>query len=199
MKYYFLIFILLFSSVAVAQNWQLEKDKEGIKIWTKKKEGSKLKEYRGVTSVKTTMDKIISVFKNVKYHESFFYKCMPGSVSLVKKDNENEFCTYMVLVAPMIKNRDAVTQFIINPPAPDGSITMQLEAKPNLVPLKSSYVRIPEMKGFWKFIPKENGVIEVIHQAYSSPGGTVPESLANLAVVDAPYSMLSELKKLLGN
>ncbi|MCB0513615.1 MAG: hypothetical protein KDC60_04210, partial [Bacteroidetes bacterium] len=76
-----------------------------------------------------------------------------------------------------------------------GTVTVELEAAPNLVPINDNYVRVPEMKGYWKFIPKGNST-EVIHQAYSLTGGNIPSGLANSAAVDTPFSMLSKLKNL---
>jgi hypothetical protein len=195
-----IVFFITFFSITTAftqNNWELEKEKDGIKIWTRKRDNSKLKEYKGVMVIQTSVDKLLAVFKNIKNHEKFFYKCKQGSVSLVKKSSDNEFYTYMVLQAPIVKNRDAVTHFLFNSPNADGSVVLSLEAKPNLVPYKPDCVRVPEMKGYWKFTPKSDSTVEVIHQAYSSPGSGVPESLANLASVDAPYSMLVSLKNLI--
>ncbi|QQR98422.1 MAG: START domain-containing protein [Sphingobacteriales bacterium] len=202
MKRVVLILTLMMSTYIISSaqnNWELEKEKDGIKVWTKKREGSKLKEYKGVTIVQTSVDKLLAVFKNVKAHEKLFYKCKKGSVSLVKKSNDDDFYTYMVFEAPLVKNRDAITHFKFSPPSPDGSVTIYLEAAPTLVPYKPDFVRVPEMKGYWKFAPKSNGTVEVTHQAYSSPGGGLPESMANIASVDAPFTMLSALKSLLGN
>jgi hypothetical protein len=195
-----IVFFITFLSITTAftqDNWELAKDKDGIKVWTRKRDNSKLKEYKGVMVVQTSVEKLLAVFKNIKYHEKFFYKCKQGSVSLVKKNNDNEFYTYMVFEAPIVKNRDAVTHFLFNKPNTDGSVVLSLEAMPNLVPYKPDCVRVPEMKGYWKFTPKSDSTVEVIHQAYSSPGPGLPESLANLASVDAPYSMLVSLKNLI--
>lgn len=193
----FLLTFLSISSSFSENNWKLEKEKDGIKIWTKKRENSKLKEYKGVAIFQTSVDKLLAVFKNIKNHEKFIYKCKVGSVTMVKKNSDNEFYTYMVFEAPIVKNRDAVTYYSIGNVNPDGSVVINLEAKPNLVPAKPECVRVPEMKGYWKFTPKPNGTVEVIHQAYSSAGPGLPESLANLAAVDAPYTMLVSLKNLI--
>jgi predicted choloylglycine hydrolase len=197
MKYFIfnLLLMVTFFNTYAQNNWVLEKDKNGIKVWTKKRDGSKLKEFKGVTLMKTSVDELVAVFKNYKKHDLFMYKCTKGSVTVVKKNNDNDFYTYMTIAAPIVKDRDVVTHYKFTQEK-DGSVTISIEGAPDVVPVKSDYVRVTETKGYWKFIPKDNNTVEVINQAYSSPGGSVPDALANSASVDAPYYMLENLRKL---
>ncbi len=195
---YFIFSVLLMSILGNAQaqnDWTLERDKNGIKVWTKKRPNSSLKEYKGVTVINATVDELVSIFKNTKLHDQFLYKAQAGSVKVVKKISDNDFYTYMIVNAPIVKDRDVVTHYKFIKDNNTGTVTVELEAAPNLVPLNDNYVRVPEMKGYWKFIPKGNST-EVIHQAYSLTGGNIPSGLANSAAVDTPFSMLSELKNL---
>lgn len=195
---YFIFSVLLMSILGNAQaqnDWTLERDKNGIKVWTKKRPNSSLKEYKGVTVINATVDELVSIFKNTKLHDQFLYKAQAGSVKVVKKISDNDFYTYMIVNAPIVKDRDVVTHYKFIKDNNTGTVTVELEAAPNLVPINDNYVRVPEMKGYWKFIPKGNST-EVIHQAYSLTGGNIPSGLANSAAVDTPFSMLSELKNL---
>jgi hypothetical protein len=196
-----LIWVMFFGLTMQAEesNWELEKDKNGIKVWTRRMPDSKLKEYKGAVLLNTTIDKLVYIFKNTKYHDKLLYKCQPGSVTVVKKLSDLDFYTYMIINAPMVKDRDVVTHYSIMAPDATGAVTINLEGAANLVPVKEDFVRVPKMKGFWKFVPQGNGKVLVVHQAYSSPGGSVPEGLANSASVDAPFDMLTKLKLLTGN
>lgn len=196
---YFLLGLAMISIIgsSYAQNdWILEKDKNGVKVWTKKRQNSKLKEYKGDITINTTVDKLVSIFKNVKLHDKFMYKAQPGSVKVIKKVSDVDFYTYMIVNAPIVKDRDVVAHYKFSEDKSTGVVTIDVEAAPNLIPEDSKYVRVPEMKGYWKFIPKGNNTVEVIHQAYSLTGGNIPDGLANSAAVDTPFSMLTELKKL---
>jgi hypothetical protein len=194
-----LMFFLTLQVTAQEGNWELEKDKNGIKVWTRKMPDSKLKEYKGSVVLNTTVEKLVSMFRNTNYHDKLFFKCRPRSVVVVKKISDNDFYTYMIINAPVVKDRDVVTHYSISAPDASGAVTVSLEGAANLVPAKEEFVRVSKMKGFWKFVPQGNGKVLVVHQAYSSPGGSVPEGLANSASVDAPFDMLSDLKLLTGN
>lgn len=191
-----LIFTTTLLTTTMAQNdWTLEKDKDGIKVWTKRRPNSKLKEYKGSVNINTTMDKLVSIMKNPKAYESFMYKCKPGSSIMLKKINDNNFYTYMIASAPIVKDRDIITHYVFTTDQ-NGVVTINIEADPDFIPVKSDYVRVPEMKGYWKLIPKGSNKVEVIHQAYSLTGGSIPDGLANSVSVDTPFYMLSNLKKL---
>jgi hypothetical protein len=194
----FIIAITLFTSLFAQDNWSLEKDKDGIRVYNRKVEDSKLKEFKGVVSVKASVEQVLSYFTDIQQHDKFMYKCKKGSVKLVKKNSASDFYTYMIIETPWpATNRDVVTHYQIGKPDKHGAVLIQLEGAADLVPEVDGLVRVPKMKGYWKFTPQSNGMTEIVHQAYSSPGGSLPEGMANAASVDAPYYMLSKLRELL--
>ncbi len=198
-------FILLFISIIslahtssfAEEAWSLEKDKDGIKVWTRKTPNSSLKEYKAVTVVQSSMDKILSTIKNYKTYEKWMYKVDAGSVKLVKKTSDNDFIVRMTISAPFIKSRESVTHYVVSAPDAKGVVTISMNAEPNALPANSDYVRISKMNGYFKLVPQPNGKIEITHQAASSPGGSIPDSMANLGVVDAPFTILTKLKSII--
>lgn len=198
MKFGFLLLAVLFVGLSsnAQEEWKLEKNEKGINIYTRKMTDSKLKEYKGSVVMKTSVDKLLKVFKNEANHEKFLYKVKAGSVKIAKKVTENDFYTYMVISVPFVSDRDVVTHYIFGAPDTKGVVTIAIEGAADLLPKKEGLVRVPKMKGYWKFEPLAGGNVKVTHQAYSSPGGNVPDGLANSASVDAPYSMLAKLKLL---
>lgn len=189
----FLCLTMSYSTLA-EENWKLEKDKDGIKIWNRKLPNSGLKEYKGITVIQTTVDKLVAFFKNFKMYEKWMYKMDAGSGKLLKKVSDNEFYYRITMSAPLIKSRESITHFTINPPDAKGAVLINLETAPDLIPLNDNYVRVPKMKGYWKFVPLDNGKVEVTHQAPIVAGGSIPDAFANLGAIDAPFAMLSNLK-----
>ncbi|MCZ2394024.1 MAG: START domain-containing protein [Chitinophagales bacterium] len=185
-------------NVVFAQgNWDLVKEKNGIKIYNRKIEGSKLKEFKGSVQFKAKVEDVLKVLTDYKKQDLFIYKAKKGSIELLKTEGANNLYTYMVIETPWpASNRDVVTLYHIEPIAKNGSVTIKVSAVNDLKPEVKGIVRVDKMKGFWKITPLGNGWVEVEHQAYSSPGGNVPDALANSASVDAPYSMLENLRKL---
>lgn len=196
-KIYFSIFFLTASLISSAQeNWKLEKNKDGIKVWTRKPENSNLKEFKATTTIATTVDKLVVFFKNYKLFEKWMYKIEPGSVKLIKKTNDNDYYLQLIMSAPLIKSRESLMRVQVNAPDENGTVFINLDATPTLLPSNDNYVRIQKMKAYWKFTPLANGKVEVTHQALSSVGGNIPETFVNLAIADAPFSMLTKLKEM---
>lgn len=191
-------FCISISVTAFSQtNWKLEKDKNGIKVWTRKQANSNLKEYKGEAILNVSMDKLISFFKNYKNYEKWMYKADEGSFRLLKKVDDDEFYIRLTMSAPFIKTRESVTHFKINPQDSKGNVLISLETAPDFIPKNDNYIRIPKMSGYWKFSPLGNGTIEITHQATVAAGGSLPDVMANLGAVDAPYGMLSSIKSML--
>lgn len=190
---------LLASAGAVfGQDWTKEKEKDGIVIFNRKIDGSKLKEFKGTVKVKTSVEKAVSMFTDVARHEKFMYKCKSGSVEVLKKESAASFYTYMVIETPWPASaRDVITHYKVGKPDKSGAVLIELTGAADLIPEKKGIVRVPKMKGYWKISPAGSGLVEITHQAYSSPGGNVPEAMANSASVDAPYTMLMNLRALL--
>lgn len=189
--------LTLVSMSSFAQDgWKLEKDKNGIKIWNRKSTGSNLKEFMVSTVLQTTPEKLVDFLKNTSNYDKWMYKIDQGSVKVIKRNNDNDYYTYMTVTAPFIKTREAITHMVFNPQDSKGNILITLDGTPNLLPLNDKYVRIPMMKAYFKIVPLDNGKVELIHQVASAPGGTIPDALANLTSVDCPYSMFSKIKQL---
>lgn len=192
---------LLFSAMFITQSWsqtewKQEKSEKGITIYTRKMTDSKLKEYKGTVVMTTTIPKLVALFKDITKHDKFIYKAKAGSVKMTKKISDNDFYTYMIISVPLVSDRDVVTHYKIGAPDAKGAVTIELEGAADLVPKVDGLVRVPKMKGYWKFEPMEGGKVKVTHQAYSSPGGNVSDSMANTSAVDAPFTMLEKLMAL---
>ena len=61
-----ILFALVFSHAIVAQSWDFIKEKEGIKIYTRKEGGSSLKSFKGVTDIHAPAEKVFNLIGNVK-------------------------------------------------------------------------------------------------------------------------------------
>jgi len=193
----FLVICLSYINLSAQTNWKLEKDKNGIKVWTRKQVNSNLKEYKANLVLNTSIDKLISFFRNYKLYENWMYKTDVGSLKLLKKYSDDEFVIRLTMSAPFIKTRESITHFTINQPDNKGVVLIDLVTVPDFIPVNEKYVRIPKMNGYWKLVPIEGGKIEITHVASVNAGGNIPNGFVNLSAVDAPFSMLQKLKELI--
>ncbi|MCB0507166.1 MAG: hypothetical protein R2739_06950 [Chitinophagales bacterium] len=189
--------LIMMGQTFAENNWKLEKNENGIKIWNRKKENSALKEFKAIMILNTTPENLINFFKNTTLYDKWMYKVDDGSVKVIKRINSDDYYTYMTISAPLIKTRETITHMVFHSKDDEGNTTITLDGAPTLLPKNNNYVRINDTKGYFKIIPIGNGKVELVHQAWASPGGSIPDFLANISSVDCPYYMFTKIKSLL--
>ncbi|EZI28972.1 START domain-containing protein [Pseudomonas extremaustralis] len=185
-------FTVLFAATAQAEDWQVAKDEDGIKVSLSEIAGSKYKAYRGVTVIKAPIAKIQALQEDAVGACSWIHECK--SQKLLKAQGDKSW-TYTQFKAPFpVTDRDSILE-ITTSKAADGTVTRTLLEVPTYQPEVKGYVRVAQVNGFWKLVPKGDNQTEVTYQVHTEPGGSVPSWLANKFVVDAPFNTLKALKE----
>ncbi len=178
------------------EDWSLAKDTQGIKVYVRKVPDSPLREFRGEIDLKASPDRVVRVLKDA----ASFRTWMPDVVaSDLLKATDTEQYHYLENKAPWpISHRDGVYHFTYSS-STDGAAavtTVRVEAVPDYVPHFEGKVRVPVADGQWKLVPTAGGV-KVTYQMHASPGGALPDWLANQAAVDTPFGTLKALRTFL--
>ncbi|MEQ7922306.1 START domain-containing protein [Xanthomonas sp. WHRI 1810A] len=180
------------ATAAHADDWQVAKDEAGIKVSLSEVAGSKYKAYRGETTIKADISKLRALQEDVAGACAWIHECK--SQKILKHEGDKVW-TYSQFNTPWpVTPRDSVLQ-VTTVNGADGSVTRNLEGQPKYIPEEPGFVRVSQVEGFWKFVPKGAGVTEVTYQVHTEPGGSVPSWLANKFVVDAPFNTLKALKE----
>ncbi|GAA6133231.1 START domain-containing protein [Oceaniserpentilla sp. 4NH20-0058] len=198
MKYFTLVICsigLMFSHYLMAKDtqWVLEASDEdkNIQIYTRAVAGSDLKEFKGVTLVKTDINALVALLMD----EAEVTKWMHNIAKFEIKENisDVESIVYTITETPWpVANRDSYVRSVLSVDA-QGVVTLTIKAEPTFGPIDDKYVRISSLGGSWKFTPKVDGLVEVIYQMHANPGGSLPNWLVNSIVVETPLETLSNL------
>lgn len=188
------VVICFISTVVSAQSWSLAKDKNAVKVYTRKIDGWGIKEYKAVFSVKASLNKVVRVLKDVPGR----YNWLHNTVEIREIARTSDAVSFYNLVdAPWpVSDRDNITTFSfvqLNPT--QVRVNMKLLKTHAKAPVYDGIVRIQKMKGYWLLTDKGNGIVEVLQQCVAEPGVSIPDWLANSAVVDTPYQSMYKLKK----
>lgn len=183
---------VLLAGVAHAEDWKVAKDEDGIKVSLIEVPGSQYKAYQGVTLINAPVAKISALQEDVAGACAWIYECK--TQKLLKHEGDKSW-TYTQFNTPWpVTPRDSVLLVTTNK-ASDGTLTRTLEGLPTYLPEEKGFVRVAQVKGFWKLVPKGANQTEVTYQVHTEPGGSVPSWLANKFVVDAPFNTLKALKE----
>lgn len=194
---FFILISLFFSPTLHAQDWELKKDKNGIKIYTRRSENADIKEYKAVTLIKTDVAAALKVITDGD--NLWKWNDKTSDSKTLKTLSETEFVFWMKNDLPWpLKNRDLVTRVKITEQGDKSiKITLSPEAT-HTIPEDSNSIRITSFKGHWLLAPKGN-YVEVTQQLYGDPGGTLPAWIVNTLLTSAPYRTFLNLKEILEN
>jgi hypothetical protein len=89
MPYLVIICLILgFSNTYGQQDWQLKKEQNNIKLWTKSLEGTKLLQFKAETYIKADLEALYSLMRNVESMHKWYDKVK--KVVLLKKNSDSE-------------------------------------------------------------------------------------------------------------
>lgn len=182
----------LVATGAQAEDWQTAKDQDGITVSLAAIPGSDYKAYRGVTTIKAPLAKVKALQEDAAGACAWIHECKLQK--LLKTEGDKSW-TYTQFNTPWpVTPRDSVME-ITTVQGADGSLTRNLKEVPTYMPEEKGFVRVAQVDGFWKLVPKGADSTEVTYQVHTEPGGSVPSFVANKFVVDAPFNTLKALRE----
>ena len=174
--------------------WSLDKNKDGIEVYTRTVEGSPIKEFKGVMTIKSSLSAVVALLDDSEAAPKWIYNCQ--SMDRLKSDGLKKW-NYIVNKLPWpATDRDAVVLSVMQQNPETLQVSIALTAEPDLKPVKKGLVRIPEMNAAWILTPQAGGEVQVTYQAHVNPGGQLPIWLINSLLVDTPFSSLTAMRKL---
>ena len=175
------------------EGWVYERDKKGIKIFTRKSKWGKLRDCKATMEVATTPDQMLKVLTDFNNYKTWMPRCRKSGV--VARLNDNEFIVHMVFNGTWpVKDRDCVVRIRIDKNSKTGIITITETSEPKYIREEADVVRIQQLVSIWTLVPKDGGT-EVTNEYSSNPGGNIPDWLVNTQSVDNPYSTFENLQE----
>jgi hypothetical protein len=191
-----LIFLLFFGVTVnlAAQSWVFVKEEEGIKLFTRKEDGSSLKSFKGIMDVTSSMEKVCNLIGNVNNHD--WWDENLRQIKVLKYEKDKYFQYYLVYHVPWpFTDRDLCVEAkeIIDPLT--GRRTITATPLNDLVPETQDLIRIKKYWQKWTIQPMENGVIRLTLEGFVDPAGNVPSWLYNMVIVETPLKVMRRVKK----
>lgn len=188
---------LMFSTLAVAadNSWQLSVDKDDIKVWKRREQGSDVMAFRAETTMATSLSGLMTLFYDIDNAPKWLDHTR--RVTALQRDDENrEYVLLMETYMPWpLKDRDAV---IVGWwwQEPGGTILMRGKSAPRgRYPENPDYLRYYDMRSDWSFTPLGNGRVKVVMEGHADPAGSLPTWAVNLLIQESPFKTLRNMRK----
>ena len=198
------IILFLFSGFVITENvnaitladgneWELRKDKNDIKVYTRSNANSGIIEYKAITTTHAKISKLIEIINDVENFPVWMPNC--ESASVIENINDSLRIDYLITDVPWpMDDRDVALEVrtITNT---DKHYEVLIKAVPKAIPEEENIKRIKIAKGKWELKRNDDNTIEITYQFYGDPEGNIPSWIINLFIVKGPYETLLNLKE----
>jgi hypothetical protein len=193
----FVVLLQAIGPAAAATEWVLDKQEEGIDIYTRPVEGSGIKEFKGIAEVESGLDAVLQVLRDADGFKNWF----PNTPESRLLDREGDVSyQYSVMKTPWpVSDRDNVFRSVTERDDETGIVTVKVTAAPDYYPEQADHVRVQKANGVWRLEPLGKQKTRVTFIMHLEPGGGIPEWMINVRVVETPFEALTNLRVAAGN
>jgi len=191
---------LTLSTTLFASEWEVRDGNKdlGILVYTRDVEGSSIKEYKGETTLKSTLKGVVGLMNDIENRPNWLYNLKSNRV--LEKSSDKESIVHSISKAgPFMQDRDSIIRSVLAQDPESKVVTITLENLPDYIEPIEKTVRIPAIKGQWTFTPGDAGVVHVSYHIHANPGGSVPRNLVNRFIVKSPLATLAGMHEQVGS
>jgi hypothetical protein len=189
-----LCFMMMESLSMVAQSWNFIKEKDGVRIYTRKETGKTLKSYMGVADIRAPADRVFALIEDVNHTE--WWDKNFNRIKVLKYVKNSMAQYYLVYDLPWpVTDRDLCVDVTVTIDPATGVRKIAAAPLPGVVPEDHDMIRIREYHQTWTIRPAGDGVSHVVLEGYVDPAGTIPDWLSNMLIVDSPVKAISGIKE----
>ena len=197
MRILLLLFILTFlgTTVSSQENWEQQKNKNGIKVWTKDYPNSKFKQFKATTKIKADLKNVVAVFLDIENMSAWYDRV--EKVTLVEKISETEGIYKIDFELPWpVADRISAVRAVLTYDSIKNEVRVNTKYEKGIIN-DSDRLVVTDIQSEWILTPVEGGYVEIFHKGYMHPAGSLPAWIANSGVKEGPVKTLTALIEIL--
>jgi hypothetical protein len=176
------------------ENWHLETNKDGIKVYSRHLAGSRLKEIKVHCEMPGTLAQLVALYSDVDYYPQVISNTK--TARLLRRVSETELFYYLQCDMPTpVADRDLAMRLRFDYNPNTKVLLMHTDDAAGLVPMKRDLVRVPSWTGLWTVRPLPNNRLQIDYTFQVDPGGELPTWLVNMIAPVAPYKSFVKLRE----
>lgn len=185
---------LLNCTTAWAQDWKLNTERDGLKIYMADVPGSKIKALRVICRLQASESQLVAVLMDVNHAAEWVYHTK--SCVLLKQVSPSELYYYSEINLPWpASNRDFIAHLTVTQDPMTRVVTIDGPVVNGMVPEKRGVVRIANAYGHWVISPERRGYIKIDYTLHTDPGGNLPAWIVNMFAAQGPLQFFEGLKR----
>jgi len=196
MLVYLFAFVNQSDCPAQHNEWELRKDKNGIKVYVRSNDESSFDEFKANTTLRdVSIYDALDVIMNIDNYEEWLPDC--SNPKILEQIEKYHFIHYVETQTPWpVDDRYGVYEQSAVLSDSDTKAEVIFTAKRDYPITAEDMVRITNALGKWT-LEEENNILSVKYEFKGDPGGDIPAWLANTFVVKHPFETLKNFKLVL--
>jgi len=184
---------------AEEQEWELQRDRDGIQVYTRNVEGSPYDAVRTTTQmVDVRLSSLVALIEDAPACPDWADSCAEAYLVERLSDSESLVYTHNDMPFP-VKDRDVLAQVKWTQDSESLEVEMNSSATVGKMAEVRGRLRLTKAVASWNFAPQSDGSVLVSNQAHINPGSALPGWVTNMLLIDAPFetmkSFVSEVRK----
>ncbi len=189
------LFLLAIAHPVKADHWELELDKDGIRVYTQTAETSPYKQVKVTTTVNASMADVMKILLTFNRYKSWMNQV---EESYLIQQSEGAYYVFILENAawPM-QNRYHVSKLEVQ----EGHLKSKIDFKsvPNYIEKRTDAIQLRQFEGYWALESRSDQQCTLEFVVIQHPGGHVPPWLANFHAVENPFRSVANLKDMAEN
>ena len=186
----FLVFqnSLMFSQ----ETWSLNRDTNGIKVYSKEIEGYNFKSFKAITTINGSVHDFVFTLADIANFPKWGHQIK--SAKILERAGDTLQIYYSIAKAPFpYKDRDGIYLNRFKWKSDAKILMVEIEILSDYLDENEKYIRVKGY-GYWKIVVVSENSMEVTFSMQIDPGGSIPSWLANMFVDGTPYHTLLNIK-----
>lgn len=188
----FVILATLQMQAASKDNWELELDKDGIRVYTQIEGDSPYKQVKVTTTINAPLEKVMEILMAFRQYSRWMHHV--DESYLLNQIDSNYYVFILEDADWPMQNRYQVSKLNVK-----HSVTksvVRFTAVPNFIEKRTDAIQIKQYEGYWEIENRTDHQCTLEYVLIQQPGGHVPPWMANFSAVQNPYQSVSQLKAL---
>ena len=177
-----------------AQSWDYVKEKNGIRMYTRKQDSSSFKCFRGETVFNSSMEEV-SKYIGVANNFDQWDENIEELTLLESTSNRYINCYFAYRTPWPLSKRDFCAELIVAYDSASHTRTVNATPMKKDLPERKGIVRVRNFYLRWTLTDMGSNKIHAVMEGFIDPGGLVPSWLYNLVIVQAPYDAMNGIKQ----
>jgi hypothetical protein len=197
MKKTFIIISLLIlgCNILFAQGtWELKKNENGIKVYTRTAATGNIHELRVVCELDGNKNALIGTLRDIPGYPNWVFSNKKSTVLKTESQDQIIYYTQSHLPWPL-KDRDLIIELNITNTA--NGFSAQAKSLSGYMPDNKNYIRVPYSLSVWKVEQASTNKMKVDYTFSVDPGGSIPSWIVNATLTVGPFNSFLKLRDMM--